>query len=689
MPTEKNPVRLLLLLDSQNEAARLVSLFRNAGHATRAHRLTSASDLTDALQQTWDLLIAAPHSDHLSSTDALAAIRSQGLDLPLLQLVDGRDLDAVTTALLLGAQDGVPRDDDERLLLVAGRELRNLAERRARRSAEAALRETEKRCQLLLDSSVDAITYVHDGMHIYANRAYVELFGYDDADDLAGMPMIDLIQDADQAAFKDFLKSYQNSEGRSDLLCTGIRDDGSQFRARMTCSPASYDGEPCTQVVIRAETASAELEEKLREISSQDLVTGLYNRVHFLERLEHACTLARDSRQQACLALLRIDRYASLLGDIGLADCDRLLADCAGLLRQHFDAGAELARLADDSFAALLPDCTLEQAEGLLRPLLKQIEAHLFEVAERSVQITLSIGLAGIDARHDQAQPILDRTLRCVEQLVNGNDLKRYDPSEELAAAASRGNLAAILQQALEGNGFQLHFQPVVNLHGAPGEHYEVQLQLHNPQGDKVPPEELLAAARDAGLAEKIDRWLLLNAMRQLGEQRGKGRDTRLFVPLNAASLQDPALPAWLGAALKAARLPGEALILQFAEADAIAYLKQVRALCTRLAELRCKSSLDQFGGAPNPLNTLRHLPIDFVRLDGALLGDLAEAAQLENLRQLVAQLHALGKLAVVPQVDNAGLLSSLWQTGVDYVQGLYLQAPGPAMNYDFAPGEE
>ena len=689
MPIEKRTVRLLILEDSQNEAERLVSLFRNAGHATRVHRLTSSDDLSETLQQSWDLLIAAAHSDNLDPGDALNAIRRQGKDIPFLQRVADRDDEAITTALLSGAQDGIPQSDDERLLLVAERELRNLEERRARRNAEIALREAEKRCQLLLDSSVDAITYVHDGMHIYANRAYVELFGYPDADDLAGMPMIDLIQAGDQAAFKDFLKNYRDSAGTADLHCGGVRDDGSQFRARMTFSPATYDGEPCTQVVIRVESGSTELEEKLREISSQDLVTGLFNRAHFLERLEQTCEQAVKDGSPATLALLRLDRYAALLGELGLADVDLLLADCARLLREHFAAPVQLARFADDSFAALLPAQTPQQSEASLRSLLRLIEGHLFEVGGRSAQVTLSIGVAGIGEQSGQGQTVVERALRCLEQLGDGNALKLYDPAEELAAAASRGNLAALVRQALDGNGFQLLFQPIISLHGDHRENYEVFLQLKNAQGETVPTPEFLAAAQAAGLAGKVERWLLLNAIRLLGEQRGKGHNTHLFVPLGAASLQDPMLLPWLSAALKAARLPADALIPQFAEPDAVAYLKQAKALSQGLAELHCKVALSQFGGALNPFNTLRHLQVDFVRIDESFLVDLAEGERQEALKSLIAGLHAQAKLAIAPRVDNAGMLSALWQSGVNYVQGLYLQGPSPRMDYEFANGEE
>src|SRR5690606_37985795 len=172
MPIDKKTIRLLILEDSQNEAERLVSLFRNAGRATRVHRLTSSEDLTQALQQTWDLLICAPESENLDPSDAITSIRRQSKDIPVIQLVADTSSDSITEALTLGAQDALPQGEDERVLLGANRELANLEERRARRAAEVALREAEKRCQLRLDSSVDAIACVHDGVHTYASRSY-------------------------------------------------------------------------------------------------------------------------------------------------------------------------------------------------------------------------------------------------------------------------------------------------------------------------------------------------------------------------------------------------------------------------------------------------------------------------------------------------------------------------------------
>ncbi len=416
MANEKKTIRLLILEDSQNEAERLVSLFRNAGRATRVHRITSSEDLTDILPQGWDLLIAAPEAEALDPSEALGSIRRQAKDIPFIQLVSGNDSDAVTEALALGAQDALPQGEDERLILVANRELANLEERRARRSAEVALREAEKRCQLLLDSSVDAITYVHDGMHIYANRAYVGLFGYEDAEELEGMPMIDLIAGCDQANFKDFLKGYhltkESTEDNADLACSGIRSDGQAFAARMTFSPATYDGEPCIQVVIRAESDNAQLEEKLREVSSQDLVTGLFNRAHFLDLMDSAVERAVTAGQPATFAYMLLDRAQTLQLDLGVASIDLLLADLGNLLRGQFPEQAQLARLGDDVFAVLLQGETPEQSAPRFNALLKKVEGHLFDIHGRTAQVTLSIGTAGLDEKTTRAQEVIERAHR-------------------------------------------------------------------------------------------------------------------------------------------------------------------------------------------------------------------------------------------------------------------------------------
>ncbi len=688
MVIDKKTIRLLILEDSENEAERIVSLFRNSGHATRAHRIASLDDLNDALKNIWDLCIAADNSEQLDPLTCLQAIHKMARDIPFIQLCQDESSDTLTDALQMGAQDAVPQGEDERLVLVAKRELNNLEERRARRAAEVALRETEKRCQLLLESSVDAIAYVHDGMHIYANSAYLQLFGYVDPDEMEGMPMIDLIASSDQSHFKDFLKHYRSEDGNADLTCSGITASAQQFQANMTFSPAQYDGEPCVQVVIRVTNDNAELEEKLREISSQDLVTGLYNRQHFLEILDSAAERAINVGQQASVAYIKVDHYTALQTELGLAGIDLLLTDLANLLRQNLSPAAQIARFSDDAFSVLTPNSTAEALEPELRALMKKVEAQLFDINGRTAQTTLTIGVAALSEKTSKAAEVLKRAHDCADQITSGNALKVHNPADDLAAAANRGDIVALVQQALENNSFKLLFQPIISLRGDQDELYEVLLRLINPQGEEVPPAEFINAAISAGLAEKIDRWVLLNSIKLLTEHRNKGNQTRFFIHLSSASLCDPSLLPWLSVALKASRLPADSIILQIRETDAVAYLKQTKQLTEGLRALHCQIALGQFGCTINPFNTLKHLDVDFVKVDGSFTKELSSAESQEALKDMLAALHAQAKHSIVPFVESASVLSVLWQAGVNYIQGHYLQGPSQAMTYDFSSND-
>ncbi len=174
-------------------------------------------------------------------------MRRQSRDIPFIQLVADNSSDAITDALMLGAQDALPQGEDERLVLVANRELAGLAERRARRAAELALREAEKRCQLLLDSSVDAITYVHDGMHIYANRSYMALFGYEDAEELEGLPVIDLIASCDQGAFKISSRATRTTSARPNWFAPGSSSTARNSRRASASPPPPTTANPASR----------------------------------------------------------------------------------------------------------------------------------------------------------------------------------------------------------------------------------------------------------------------------------------------------------------------------------------------------------------------------------------------------------------------------------------------------------
>lgn len=690
MAAEHSAIRLLLLEASQNEAERLVSLFRNAGRATRAQRLTDPAGLDELLSQSWDLAILAPPSPELDSLSALRQLRRRVPQLAVIQRVPPDDPAAVLDALRLGARDGIASDNDEHLLLASLRELGNLAERHERRRLEQALAEAEQRCQLLLANAVEAVAYVHDGLHIHVNSAYVELLGYPSAEDLEITPLMDLIAAADQPALREAFRQLRDDPSPLELDCRCVRQDGSTLGVRLRLTPAIYLDEPCVQLHLREERAApaAEaLEEQLREVRFQDTLTGLLNRSRMLELLEDALERARLGAP-ASFAYLSIDRYPTLLAELGIGSMDELLVALAERLREHFGTLVTLSRFADDAFTALLPQAADASLDSAFERLLGRQERQPLTLAGRTLAISYSIGVVSLDNHTKSAGDLVDRAHRSARQVAQrgGNACKRYDPQEELAAAANRGNLVAMVKQALQQNGFRLLFQPVIGLRGSSHEYYEALLRLVNPQGEEVSPTEFARTARDSGLSGQIDRWVIQQAVRQLGEHRARGHGTRIFVHLSGATLGDLELLPWLRETLQGQQLDAEAVIFQLSEEDLLAQPEQALAMAQRLRRQGHPVTLSGFAAGDPPLAALRLLVPDYVKLSGKLIKDLGQPEHQERLKAMVAELSAQNVQTIAPFVESASVLAQLWQVGVHFIQGYYLQEPSQAMDYEFHP---
>ena len=479
MQKKNATVHLLILDPSQNDAESLVSLLRNSGKATRAHRITSEEDLEETLKAgNWDLLLARDLEQEFSADDALAMIRRMDKDIPFILLTEEESRERTVGMMKAGAQDTVSFEHTDLIVLKVNRELAALDERRRRRVLESHLREAEQRCQLLLESSKDAIAYINDGMHIYANQSYMEFLGYDDIDDLICVPVLDTLTPESQEKYKEFMKSFaEKGEDGMTMNCTARRSDDHELNVTMSVSAATYDGEECTQIVLQPEHSDAELEEKLRQISSQDLLTGLYNRQYLMDALAEAIANAGKKNETGALAYIALDNFMSMKGQVGISGADLLLGDLANLLKEQAGDDLTLARLSDDAFSLLSQPCDESTMAGHAERIRKAVEDHLFDINGRTVQLTVSIGVAAITENSPKAEELMARAhtasaeVRKLEGHAEGNGVVVYNPAD--FEALDQSNSVEAIQKALEENRFRLLFQPIINLRGEGEEHYE------------------------------------------------------------------------------------------------------------------------------------------------------------------------------------------------------------------------
>ncbi|MDD3449424.1 MAG: EAL domain-containing protein [Gammaproteobacteria bacterium] len=686
-------IRLLVLVDSSNEAEALVSALRNAGMAVRATHITSRAGLVEALeQQRWELVLAREAVGDTGVDEVLELLESRQKDIPLILLVDDPSELTLVQSLQAGAAYALAPTQTQLLSLVVEREMGALDERREHRRCRAALRDSEKRCRSLLENSRDAIAYVHDGIHLYANPVYRQLFGYDDGEDLEGMPMMDLVAGQDQARFKEFLRAHAR-EGRHGqrFEYLGERADGSEFDAVMDFSEAAIDGEPCTQVIVRPPAADTGADARLHEMRRLDLVTGLLNRDAFLELLNDAISAAAKGAADDGFVVqyLEVGNLGEIARGIGLAGVDVVLNDIAALLRQTLDAErTALARYADGAFTCLLRAVPLERAREQAEALARGIGEQIFDVTGRSVQVSVNIGLTPVGDSINTAQEALDQAHgACVDAAgrSGGSRVSVYRPRTEDGPDGVDETLGARLREALEQDAYALLFQPIVNLHGEAREYYEVLLRLSSGDGNLIPAGKFLPVAERIGLVADLDRWVVKRAVRVLADQHRSGFRTSFFITLSLATILDESFPAWLSQTFQDAHLGGDKLVFQIGTGIAADYLKPVLRLAEQLRELRCRITLTQFGTGLNPFGLLKHLDVEFLKLAPSFITHLTRSREnQETLESLVEEAHGHGKPVIAPQVEEASSIAILWQNGIDFTQGYFLQEPSEWLAYDF-----
>lgn len=688
--SNSSALRLLVIHDTQSEAEPLLSTLRNAGQAIRAHFVASLSELETVLsEQHWDMLLVKLDTQTVDPTAAVTTIQRAGKDLPILALIDQYDAERIGEALEAGLTDVLVEGEEQHLISAVRREKAALKARRQLRETRASLQESEKRCQLLLDSSVDAIAYVHEGMHIYANEAYQTLFGYDDLEELQSTPIMDLVARDDLDKLKTALKAYRDGDS-GELSCRAEHANGEQFNIRMTLSGASYEGEPCTQLVIRRNDAdNQELQAKIQEISSQDLVTGLYNRQYFSDALKTAYQQVLKANSSQIVLHIGIANFSDLKTTAGIAGTDVILKELAEVYGKYQPEDSVLARYGDDSFALLLAKGNIDNIKADALGVRKEIADHLFEVDGRTLPLDVAFGVAHIDERCQSGQEALSHAHQAYTLAVHDNTgVEYYDKSD--MANLSDDNLAGKIDHALENDGFRILFQPIISLRGDSREHYDVLLRLVDKDGTDVLPEEFLPLieARDQGA--KLDRWVVLNTIETLAEHRKRGHNTQVFIHLTPSSIQDPTFLPWVNSTLKASKLPGDALTFQVTEEQAQSHLKAAKAFSKGLSLLKCKLALTHFGLIDSGLSVTRHLDIDYIRVDGSFIDALAsDEKAMAPLESLVNAIHKQDINSIVPQIESAEVLASLWELGVNYIQGFYVQAPLTGMDYEFDVDDE
>lgn len=684
-------LRLMLVDDQVNEAEAVVSSLRNAGIAVRPLRPESLDELvTQLAQQPVDLVLAQHDSQVLPFTEVAQAIGGCGRDVPLLAVLDGVTDEILDAVQALGAQGVALRGRPNQLLNAVRAQWSDLDARRSQRHLEAQVRETERRCDALIDSSREPVAYIHEGMHIRANQAYLDMFGYESFEELEGMSLLDLVAAAHVDEFKALLKRLSKGEAPPPRYELTARDsEGRDFPAVMEFTAAQYEGEACQQVVFRrqAQEADPELARQLEDLKQRDHATGLLNRQTFLRHLEDAVADAANVASQHAMLLVEPDHSAQLLDAVGLDAGDQLMAALAERLRSAVSNGV-LGRVGEHQFAVLARDSDHVKTSMLAERIRSFFADHVLDVGHRSLNATVSIGGVQIGEKIASVPQVLAKSMHTLQSAigVGGNRAELFDPGAVDRAEEERVRTwATRIREAIAEDRFVLHYQPIVNLQGDHEEMYEPFLRMTTVMGELVPPLSFFQIAEDNGLLPEIDSWVIRRAVAVIAQRLAAGRRTTLLVKLTQATLQDSRVTRVISDALAEHGVPGEMLVFSIPEAKVFTHLKATQDFQQAVSSLGCGICLDQFGSGLNSAQLLTHLDVNMLKIDRGFMKDLATSRESQDrVRHIATMAQSSGMKTIADFVQDAGSISFLFGAGVDYVQGQFMAPTGPEMNYEF-----
>jgi diguanylate cyclase (GGDEF)-like protein/PAS domain S-box-containing protein len=423
-------------------------------------------------------------------------------------------------------------------------------------------------------------------------------------------------------------------------------------------------------------------EGELGYLVEHDALTGLLNRRGFVREVTQAMAYARRYGGGGAVLFLDLDDFKSVNDTHGHLAGDEVISEVARVMLHRLRETDVCARIGGDEFAVLLPHTNAEEARVLCGSLLGAVRDRCEAALGEGLRVTMSIGVTTF------REPAKDLT---ADDLLMDADVAMYSAKESgkdrlvMASVATQERMrtritwAERVRRATAESRFELHGQPIVDLAGERIAQWELLLRLPGDDGELILPAQFLYTAERAGLMLAIDCWVVGEAIRLIAEQQGCGRELQLAVNLASRSLGEPELLRFIEEGLQATGIDPASLVLEVSETAAIANMDRARTFASKLSAIGCRFALDDFGAGFGSFYYLKHIPFDFVKIDGEFIRNLPASPTDQLILDSIVQMSkGLGKHTIAEYVGDRATVTTLKEHGVDYAQGYYLGRPLP-----------
>src|SRR6202142_3916255 len=669
---------MIVMTRSQDHVEAINSTLRNAGHPVHCTWLPDARDLSDAITQLNPELLIAFIDELGIDLGSLVKIKQQSSpEMPVVIVREQVDEAVIADAMRAGAQDVVTLANRSRLQSVVGRELRAYRLERALSTTLSSAREYREQLQNFLEGSADAITHVQEGIIVDANRAWLELFGYSGDEALKGMPLMDLFEPETHPALKGALVAcLQGKWTDHGLNVRALLSDGSALPLVLTLTRADYENEPATRISIPAhDKQDHDLEVQLADAIKNDAATRFLQQRYLIAAIRERCThpIKGGIRQ---FAYIKPDRFLDIQNTIGVLSSEDFMAQLAELMRAQLTATDLCGRFGGNGILVMLERGTAKDVETWAENIVKRVNDHNFVFEVKNLTATVTVGLGLLPPGNPDVDAAVGDAINAVRRgrELGGNQMYAVDKADTDTRVQAYDKIwVKHIKSALMENRFRLVQQPIASLLGEDKGMFDVLVRMLDEQGGEVLPAEFIRAAERNDLMKNIDRWVIGASMSFAAARK----PACIFVRLSKDTVNDKSLLTWLDTQLKSLKIEPKRLCIQVTEDMATQYVRQTKELAENLRKLGFRFALEHFGTGRDPLKLLNDIEMNFIKVDGSLMQGLStNQIQQQRVKGLVEAAKRKGIETVAERVEDANTMAVLWQLGIEFIQGYFVNAP-------------
>lgn len=563
---------------------------------------------------------------------------------------------------------------------------------RALRRTQDALAFEKERAQVALGSIRDGVISTDArGVIEHANPVALQIGGWT-REALVGRPLGDVFMLVSERTRESIPNPLAQALGERRVVQSPantllVRRDSGEVAIESSAAPiCDARGEVVGGVVVFHDVSAArELNRKLSWQATHDALTGLVNRVEFERHLQLALDNAHATGAEHAICFLDLDQFKVVNDSCGHVAGDELLRELTEILKSRVRSSDVLARLGGDEFGLLLHGCSLERAQQIAREMLQGVGDFRFRWDGQSFSVGMSIGLVSMTRKTESTRVVLSAAdAACFAAKENGrNRIQAYSPQDaDLAQRREQMGWVARLSRALDEDRLVLHHQPYLGLSAESGEakHVELLLRMIDEDGGLVLPGTFIPVAERYNLMSALDRWVIRAAMAGYDKLVGRyGPGVVMSINLSGASVTDETLAATIIQRARDAGVPPSAVCFEITETTAVNHLRRAAAFMSTLKALGFRFALDDFGSGMSSFAYLKALPVDYLKIDGSFVRDIASDRVSRTLTEAMNQIgHAMDLRTIAECVESEGVLQALRAVGVDYAQGHVIARPMP-----------